>query len=98
MRSLFLAFIALDFALLTGWAIYHHGIVGWIPDLLSTPIGITAGVDLTLALSIAWAWTWMDARRQGINPWPYLALTAGTGSLGLLVYFLVRERRAGTPV
>ena len=43
------------------------------------------------------SWVYVDAKERGVSPWPYLILTLGTGSVGTLLYLLVRER-PGAPV
>jgi Terpene cyclase DEP1 len=85
-----LAFLLTDFLALTGWVLYRHGLVGWVPDLLSSPVGILVAVDLCIALAFVVTWMVRDARAVGRNPWPYLALTAATGSAGPLLYLLLR--------
>ncbi len=96
-RQLALLPVFLGFTALTAWALFNHGLVGWVPELLSTPIGITAAVDLVIALTIVVVWMWSDARGRGINPVPYLVVTLLTGSIGPLAYLLRRESRpAGT--
>ncbi len=54
-------------------------------------------IDLFTALSMAMGWIYFDAKQRGVSPWPYLLLTLGTGSVGTLLYLLVRER-PGAPV
>jgi hypothetical protein len=47
--------------------------------------------DLAIALAMVCVWVYRDARRRGKSPLPYLVLTLATGSLGPLLYVLVRE-------
>lgn len=46
--------------------------------------------DVGIALSLISVWIFQDARRRGVSPMPYLALTWTTGSIGPLVYLLKR--------
>lgn len=92
LRRILLAVVLVDFLALTGWALARHGVIGWVGDLVSTPVGILAAVDLLIALSFAVGWMWTDARRAGRNPWPYIVLTLCTGSAGPLLYLLLREQ------
>ncbi len=34
-----------------------------------------------------------DAKRRGISPWPYFAVTLVAGSIGILAYLVARELR-----
>jgi hypothetical protein len=47
--------------------------------------------DLALALAMVSVWVYRDARRRGKSPLPYLVLTLATGSIGPLLYVLVRD-------
>ncbi len=100
MARILLAFLLADFTALTGWALYHHGLVGWVPALLSDPIGIVVAVDLCIALGMVLTWLVRDARATNRNPWPYVALTLATGSVGPLLYLVLRPGSAvaGAPV
>ncbi len=91
LRRIFLAFLLVDFLTLTGWALAHHGVVGWVGALLSQPVGILVAVDLIIALSFLVGWMWKDAHRSGRNPWPYIVVTLCTGSAGPLLYLLLKE-------
>ena len=53
---------------------------------------IAAMVDLTIALSLVTVWMWRDARARGVVLVPYLLLTATLGSIGPLLYLLLRGR------
>jgi hypothetical protein len=55
-------------------------------------------VDLTIALTFVTIWLWNDARRRGITPAPYVALTAALGSIGPLLYLVIHGRKAELPV
>ena len=58
--------------------------------------GAQVGVDLYIACTIACIWIWHDARRQG---WglgmvvPFYVVTLPFASMGLLLYFTVRNFR-----
>jgi hypothetical protein len=47
--------------------------------------------DLVIALAMVCTWVYRDARRRGKSPAPYIALTLATGSIGPLLYLLVRD-------
>ncbi len=82
----------LGFAAGTAYVIYQYGALGWIPVAFGNPVGILVTVDLFIALSMVLGWVYVDARGRGISPWPYIGLTLATGSVGTLLYLLIRER------
>ena len=70
--------------------IAEHGYVGWMLLALEGGWSTQLFVDLVIALALASAWIGRDARLRGIVAWPYLALIAGTGCIGLLAYLVHR--------
>jgi len=75
----------------TGYVLLEYG-MGWIPVAFENPVSTLLMVDLTIALSMVLGWVYFDAKARGVSPWPYIALTLGTGSVGTLLYLLLRER------
>jgi hypothetical protein len=47
-----------------------------------------------IALGLAILWMWGDAQERALPFWPYAAVTAFLGSVGLLSYLVHRELRA----
>ena len=84
------------FGLATLYVLVEYGL-GWIPIAFSHPVSALVTIDLFIALSMVMAWVHGDAKARGVSPWPYLLLTLATGSVGTLLYLLVRER-PGAPV
>ncbi len=80
------------FTAFTGWILLQYGPTGWIPIAFANPVSTLVTVDLFIALSMVMWWVYVDAKARGVSPWPYLVLTLGTGSVGTLLYVLVRER------
>lgn len=61
--------------------------VGWGNQVL---------IDLVIACVLVLIWMYYDVRQQGWGAsmfWPFLVLTLGSGSIGLLAYFTVRNYR-----
>ena len=81
----------IGFTLFTGYVLLEYG-MGWIGVAFANPVSTLVTIDLFIALSMVMAWVYADARQRGVSPWPYLALTLATGSVGTLLYLLVRER------
>jgi hypothetical protein len=88
--------VLVDFAALTAYAVYQYGYVGFFETLLGNIVGITAAVDLLIALTMIVVWMARDARERGISPLPYVLLTLGLGSVGPLLYLLRRPARAAS--
>ena len=92
MRRFLIAFIILDFALLTSYALEQHGYWGIIAYHLPSSAGWQVLADLVISCMIIARWMFADARRNGRNPWPYLLLMLVLGSFGPLFYLLLEPR------
>lgn len=98
---LFLIFLFIDFALLSGWAVYHVGYLGIFEAGLANPGAIQLFVDLLIVCGLGIGVMWADAKKQGINAVPFVLLTCVLGSFGLMAYLIRRgfQSDAGrTPV
>lgn len=84
-------FLVLDaFLVLTAYAVWAHGYIGFFELLMANAATVTVGVDLVIALSLFLVWMAGDAKRRGMNPIPYTLLTLTLGSVGPLVYLIRR--------
>lgn len=54
--------------------------------------GLQILAGLVIACGIATGWIFKDAKESGLKAWPFLTITILTGSIGLLLYLLVRDR------
>ena len=86
-RIVLLATLA-AFGVLTALALRAHGYWGILAPHFQTYGAAQVFVDLVIALALFAVWMWRDARVQGRNPWPWLALTLAAGSFGPLLYLL----------
>ncbi len=93
MKGLLIAVLA-AFLVLSGLALQAHGYWGIIEPHFRTFGAAQVFTDLVIALSLVMVWIVRDARAQGRNPWPWVAFTLATGSIGPLVYLIVRKPRA----
>jgi len=84
------ALYTVEFIAFTLWAVWTQGWSESWAAVVATPANLQVLFDLITACSIALVFLWMDARRVGINPLPYVVLTAVTGSIGLLAYAVRR--------
>jgi len=90
--AVLLSVVLADFLALTSYVLWLYGPIGWIAPLAEGPLTVLLTFDLVIGLGIATTWMFTDARARGVNPWPYLALTATTGSAGPLLYVINRLR------
>ena len=80
------------FGALNVYALVSAGFAG----VGSAVVGVNAWsavfiTDLIIALVMVCTWVYRDAKRRGKSPAPYIALTLATGSIGPLLYLLVRD-------
>lgn len=95
-KKLFVLFALVDFSILTVVALWQQGFPGMIELATGTWMGRTLAADLCIALTLVSVWLYRDATEHGRNPWPFLLLTAGTGSVGPLLYLLLRPEQEST--
>jgi hypothetical protein len=74
------------------YVVEQYGYLGFWRLVTANAATIAAMVDLTIALSLVTIWMWRDARTRGVVLVPYLLLTATLGSIGPLLYLLLRGR------
>ncbi len=93
-RNLALALVVfVSFTVFSTWVAVEHGPLGFLTLALEGGWGLQMLLDVGIALGIASFWIVPDARRHGINPWPFLAASVGLGSIGALAYIVYRELR-----
>lgn len=92
-RRLFALLVLPFFLLLTGWSLMNGGIMG-ILNTYQTPGGLQVFVDLIIALVLLLTFLVPHARANGRNPWLWVALTLGLGSIAPLLYFVTGKRGA----
>ncbi|MDB5976677.1 MAG: hypothetical protein JWR07_3437 [Nevskia sp.] len=80
------------FSLYSAYVVYDVGYIGIFRSHLSNAGGIQVLCDLTISLSLVCIWLSRDARAQGRNPWPFLVATLFLGSIGPLLYLVLRPR------
>jgi hypothetical protein len=91
MKAIALALL-LGFGALNVYALHSAGVGGVGSAVLGVNAWSTVFVaDLMIALGMVCVWLYRDAKRQGKSPFGYIALTLATGSIGPLLYLLVRK-------
>jgi hypothetical protein len=93
MNKVVLGIVFAAFAGLNAYALYADGLIEGFAELIRTSNmwGAVLATDLVIALSLVAGWLIKDARKAGVSPAPYLALTVATGSIGPLLYLLRRK-------
>ena len=80
------------------WPVLTLGPLGFWTEHVRNLWGAQIWFDLLCAIGVGWALLAPRARAVGMVPWPWLALIAATGSIGLLAMVarvLYRESAAG---
>ena len=89
-KQIGLSVVLADFAALTAYAVYQYGLVGFFAIMSANAATLTALADLTIALGLVLVWMWNDARERKAAFFPYAVLTLVLGSVGPLLYLIVR--------
>lgn len=91
-RMLALAlFTLVTFGAFTVYCGVTEGPVGFVSLALSHEWGMQMFLDVGISLAIASLWIVPDAKKHGINPWPYLGACLALGSIAALGYVVHRE-------
>lgn len=90
-KKIVVGLLFVDFVLFTGFVLYQHGISGLFGWIGSHYAGMQVFADLVIALAFVLAWMIPDAKKRGMSPLPYVLLTLGLGSIGPLLYFILRK-------
>lgn len=85
-----LAIVLTAFTALSLYALQQHGVCEFLHLAVATPASMTLSADLVISLSLVSAWLFSDARARNVSPWPYLALTLVLGSVGPLLYLVLK--------
>ena len=76
---------------LDAYAISQFGYLGLFDAMFENAATVLASAEMMIALGLVTVWMWRDARERGTSIVPYVVLTLVLGSVGPLVYLLVRE-------
>ncbi len=86
-----LVFIVLAaFGAFSTWVMLEIGYFGIWQAGIANVGALQVLLDLVIVCGLGCVWTFADARRHGVNPWPFVLITIFAGSFGLLLYLLVR--------
>lgn len=85
-RKTLAIFLLIPFSLLSLYAVYKVGYIGIFDYHRHSPAGWQVIADLVIACLLILTWMIPDAKKNGCNPWPFVALTVFLGSIGPLLY------------
>lgn len=88
-RRMLALIILVPFSLLSLYAVYKVGYIGIFDYHRYSPAGWQVFTDLVIACVLIMVWMIPEAKRRGINPWPYVAITCVLGAFGPLMYLLI---------
>lgn len=84
------ALILAGFGAFSVWVVASRGYFGFLTLAAHDRWALQMLLDLVIACSFVIGWMRRDAKKRGINPWPYIALTIPLGSIGPLAYLVRR--------
>ncbi|MFE8699796.1 DUF2834 domain-containing protein [Cytobacillus sp. FJAT-54145] len=87
-----LVLVIVLFSILTGFSVYHHGVLGIFSQAFSNYASMQVFFDLFIALILVLVWMWCDAKKTNRSFWPWALITLTIGSFGPLLYLLLRKR------
>lgn len=90
-RLLMLLMVTAAFGVLTAVALADVGYLGLFEPHFQSWGGGQVLADLAILAVLGCIWMVADARRSGVNAWPFVVLTLAAGSFGVLFYLIRRE-------
>ena len=86
--------LLIPFAILTAYAVMQVGYIGILDYHRHSPAGWQVITDLVIAILLILLWLIPDAKASGRNPWPYAAISVFLGSIGPLLYLVLKPKTA----
>lgn len=85
-RRILAILILIPFSALSAFAVFKVGYLGIFDYHRHSPAGWQVFSDLVIACILILVWLIPEAKRNGRNPWPFVAITVCLGSFGPLLY------------
>ena len=92
-QGLVAAIVLVAFSAFSLWVVAQHGYFGFFTLAGREPWAMQMLIDLVISCSFGIAWMTADARKHGINRWPFVVATILLGSIGILDYVVWRAIR-----
>ncbi|XOV79969.1 MAG: DUF2834 domain-containing protein [Aestuariibacter sp.] len=93
-QRLFAIVLLVPFTVLSAYAVMQVGYIGIVDYAFASPAGWQVFADLVIALLLVFNWLIPEAKRAGINPWPWVVITLFLGSFGPLLYLALHGKKA----
>ena len=90
-KKVLLWLVLIDFALFTAWVMWEVGYIGIWQAGVASPGSWQVLLDLFICAGLICVWMIADARKRGVNAWPWVIATLFAGSLAPLAYLIRRE-------
>ena len=91
LKKILLWLVLIDFAAFSTWVMWQIGYVGiWQAGFASVG-SLQILFDLVISIGLICVWMIVDARKRGMNPWPWVVAAVFIGSLSPLAYLIRRE-------
>ena len=90
-RKAILWIVFLGFSAYTGYVMLEVGYIGIFAGGMANLGSTQVLIDLVIACVIILTWMRRDAVERGVNPYPWFLVVGATGSIGILIYLLIRE-------
>ncbi|HKF30400.1 MAG TPA: DUF2834 domain-containing protein [Candidatus Binataceae bacterium] len=91
-RQVGLSIVLVGFATLNAYCFYTFGTAGFLHAAFANAATVAVFTDLVIALTMVAVWMVRDAAQRSATVLPYLLLTLFMGSIGPLIYLIVRFR------
>ncbi len=78
----------------SAWLVLEEGYFGFVTLAAREGWALQMLIDLAIALFLFTPVMVRDARARGIVAWPFVVATIALGSIGALLYYVVRELKA----
>ena len=89
-KQLALSAVLIVLLAMDAYSVYLYGFIGFFRIVLANFAGVTAFVDLLIALVLIIVWMGEDARQRNVSAIPYVVITIALGSIGPLLYLIRR--------
>lgn len=93
-QRLFAIILLIPFTVLSAYAVMQVGYIGIVDYAFASPAGWQVFADLVIALLLVFNWLIPEAKRAGINPWPWVVITLFLGSFGPLLYLALNGTKS----
>jgi hypothetical protein len=89
MKKLVPLLVLVPFSIFSTMIAVQHGITGFAELRSGWPLQVA--LDLCIATFLVGGWMRADAKKHGINPWPFIIALPFVGSIGALAYLVRRN-------